>query len=95
MQESLVGQAAEGIEVKLLVGYPVRIHSPQHPLRSHLEESTAAPCLASTVGHNLELETMSQFVSQAVEFLVLYAVRRYLERPDKVIVSATVSRAFQ
>ena len=95
MQITLMGKLSEGIEMILLICYPVGIHSPEHPLGCHLEETAAAPCLASTVGHNLELETVSQLVSQTIEFLILNTVRRYPKRSDKVIISSAVRGSFQ
>ena len=95
MQIPLMGKLSEGIEMILLICYPVGIHSPEHPLGCHLEEATSSPGFARFVCHNLKLETVSQLVSQTVEFLILNTVRCYPERSDKVIVSSAVSSSFQ
>ena len=81
--------------MKLLIRQPVGIHSPEHPLGCHLEEATSSPGFARFVCHDLKLETMSQLMSQTVEFLILNTVRGYPERADKVIVSSAVSSSFQ
>ncbi len=95
MQIPLMGKLSEGIEMILLICYPLRIHSPEHPLGCHLEETASSPGFARFVCHNLKLETVSQLVSQTVEFLILNTVRCYPERSDKVIVSSAVSSSFQ
>ena len=90
-----MGKLPEGIEMILLICYPLWIHSPEHPLGCHLEETASSPGFARFVCHNLKLETVSQFVSQTVEFFILNTVRCYPERSDKVIVSSAVSSSFQ
>ena len=95
MQIPLMGKLSEGIKMKLLIRQPVGIHSPEHPLGCHLEEATSSPGFARFVCHNLKLETVSQLVSQTVEFFILNTVRCYPERSDKVIVSSAVSSSFQ
>ena len=95
MQITLMGKLSEGIEMILLICYPVGIHSPEHPLGCHLEEATSSPSFARFVCHDLKLETVSQLVSQTIEFLILNTVRCYPERADKVIVSSAVSSSFQ
>ena len=95
MQITLMGKLSEGIEMILLICYPLRIHSPEHPLGCHLEEATSSPGFARFVCHDLKLKTMSQLMSQTVEFLILNTVRCYPERSDKVIISSAVSGSFQ
>ena len=95
MQIPFVGKLSEGIEMILLICYPVGIHSPEHPLGCHLEEATSSPGFTRLVCHNLKLETVSQFMSQTVEFLILNTIRCYPESADKVIVSSAVSSSFQ
>ena len=90
-----MGKLSEGIEMILLICYPVGIHSPEHPLGCHLEEAASSPGFARFVCHNLKLETVSQLMSQTVEFLILNTVRCYPERSDKVIISSAVSSSFQ
>ena len=79
----------------LLVVYPVGVDAPQHPLRCHLIEAAAAPCLAGFVGHDLQLEAVAEFVGQRVELLVLYAVGTHPQRPDEVVIGAAVGRAVE
>ena len=95
MQITFVSKLSEGIEMILLICYPLGIHSPEHPLGCHLEETASSPGFARLVCHDLKLETVSQFVSQTVEFLILNTIRCYPECSDKIIVSSAVSSSFQ
>ena len=90
-----MGKLSEGIKMILLIRQPIGIHSPEHPLGCHLEETATSPGFARFVCHDLKLKTMSQLMSKTVEFLILNTVRGYPERADKVIVSSAVSSSFQ
>ena len=79
----------------VLVGEPVGIHLPEHPLRRHLKETAAAPGLSHAIGHNLRLETMSQLMRHTVHFLVLDTVGRHPETADEVVVGTAIGRAVE
>ena len=74
----------------VLVGNPVGVHLPKHPLRGHLEETAAPPGITHRVGRNLELERVAQFVCHAVHLRVLDAVGGHPEGADEVIVGASI-----
>lgn len=95
VEEGLVGELLERLEVVVLVGEPVGVHLPEHPLARHLEEARAAPGIAEAVGLYLRLEGVAQLVGEAVELAVLYAVGGHPQRADEVVVGAAVGRALE
>ena len=95
MQERAMGKFLECLVVIVLVGEPVGIDLPKHPLRSHLVETVGLPFPLGAVGTDLTLERVPQFVGDAVEFFVLHAVGGNPKGSDRVIVGATVGSAFE
>ena len=65
---------------------------PQHPLRCHLKDASAAES-ALVVNAELALETVSQFMGYAVHALILRAQGRYPECSYLFIVVTSVSRS--
>ena len=43
IEVSLVGELLKGLKVVVLIGEPIGIDKPQHPLRRHLEKATSTP----------------------------------------------------
>ena len=73
-QETEVEQLAESLPVIVLVGRPFGVDLPEHPLRAHLVDA-AAETVPHAVAGNLNLERVTDFVGDAIEFLVLHTVR--------------------
>ena len=82
MQERAVGEFLESLVVIVLVGEPVGIDLPKHPLRSHLIKTVGLPFPLGAVCTDLSLEAVTQFMSDAVELVVLYAVGGNPQRTD-------------
>ena len=95
VEVSLVGEFLKGFEVVVLVGEPIGIDKPEHPLRRHLEEAAASPTGRKAIGLDLQLERMAKLMGQAVELAVLYAVGGYPKGANEIVVGATVGRALK
>lgn len=90
MQIGLVRQFRKGIPVITLVGLPVRIDLPQHPLRSHLEETGASPGLSCSVTRDLRLETVAQFVCHTVQLFILNTVGCHPQSSNLLVIIPAV-----
>ena len=91
VEEGFMGEILECFEVVVLIGEPVGVHLPEHPLRGHLKESAASPCVAHGVGRYLQLERVAQLMCHAVHLLVLNAVGSHPKRSNEIVVGATIS----
>ena len=94
-QVSLVSELLESLEVVVLVAQPVGVHLPEHPLRSHLEESAASPAVAHLVGHVLQLEAVAQLMGHAVHRAILDAVGSHPQGADEIVVGAAIGSAVE
>ena len=86
----LVDSLAICLEVVVLIGEPIGVDKPEHPLTGHLIKSRAAPCITYAIGRYLQLERMAQLVCHAVEFLILYTVGSNPQSSNEVVVCTTV-----
>ena len=48
-----MGEIFESLEMIVLVGKPVGVHLPEHPLGGHLKKAASAPGIADTISRNL------------------------------------------